>query len=235
MRLRTATLRLPAMGALLATTLLGATPAVAASPVSWQNWSGRPDTIGSPSSNGGNWGGYGATGHTFTAITGSWKEAKAVCKADHDLYAPWLGIDGYGDSTVEQTGVQTSCQSGHPVDSAWYEMYPAAPVYFSNPVATGDKITATVRYTGGGNYSLTIKDDTKGWSHTVSKHLSAQNASAEAIIEAPGGFPGLPNGVTFTGIHVNGKIFSSFHPHKLTSAGFKPGPLHGGTFTIKHT
>src|SRR5579875_885814 len=110
MRLPTATLRLPAMGVLLAASLLGATPAVAASPVSWNTW------ISGPHTNGGNWGGYGATGHTFTTITGSWKEPKAVCQADHDLYAPWLGIDGYGDSTVEQTGVQTSCQSGSPVD-----------------------------------------------------------------------------------------------------------------------
>jgi Peptidase A4 family len=219
-------LRLPALGALLAATLMGAAPAASAA---------GPGFGFGPLTNAGNWAGYGATGHTFTKITGSWTEAKAVCNADHDLYAPWIGIDGDGTQTVEQTGVQTSCQSGHPVDSAWYEMYPAAPVYYNEPVSTGDKITASVTFNGGNSYTLKISDTTKGWTKSVTKSLSAQNASAEAILEAPGGFPGIPNGVTFTGITVNGKTFSSYHPGKLTSAGFKPGPLNGGTFTVKHT
>jgi Peptidase A4 family len=224
MRLSSSALRLPAMGALLAATLMAAAPAAAAG----------PEFGFGPLTNAGNWAGYGATGNTFTTISGSWTEATANCKADHDLYAPWIGLDGDGTQTVEQTGVQTSCQSGKPVDSGWYEMYPAAPVYYSNPVSTGDKITAKVVFDGGNTYSLTLSDTTKGWSHTVKKSLNADNASAEAILEAPGGFPGLPNGVTFTNITVNGKTFSSYSPSKLTSAGFKPGPLSGGTFTVKH-
>lgn len=184
---------------------------------------------------GGNWSGYAASGATFTSITGSWTEPTANCKADHDLYAPWLGIDGYNDETVEQTGVQTSCSTGKPVDSGWYEMYPANPVYYSNPVSTGDTITASVVSNGGSSYTLTLEDVTKGWTKTVTKSLNAENASAEAIIEAPGGFPGLPNGVTFTNVTVNGHLLNTFSPTKLTSAGFKPGALSGGTFTIKHS
>jgi Peptidase A4 family len=194
-----------------------------------------PHTWGGPHTDSGNWAGYAAHGSTYTKITGTWKQPVAKCIASHDLYAPWLGLDGYGDGTVEQTGVQTSCDSHHPVDSGWYEMYPAAPVYFSNPVSAGDTIRATVVFEGGHSYSLTLQDVTKGWEHTVHKNLSATNASAEAIIEAPGGFPSLPNGVKFSNITVNGKTLSSFHPAKLTATGgMVPGPLSGGTFTIRH-
>jgi Peptidase A4 family len=195
-----------------------------------------PHAWGGPLTDAGNWAGYAAHGSTYTKVTGTWKEPVAKCPTKgRRLYAPWLGLDGYGDGTVEQTGVQTACKNGRAVDSGWYEMYPAAPVYYSNSVSTGDTIKATVVFAGGHSYSLTLQDVTKGWKHTVHKSLSASNASAEAIIEAPGGFPSLPNGVTFSNVTVNGKTLSSFHPAKLVATGgWTPGPLNGGTFTIKH-
>ena len=211
-----------------AAVLTAAGPAAAGPAGSGSVFAPHTDTFG------GNWAGYAASGQTFTSITGTWVEPVARCKASHDLYAPWLGLDGYNDQTVEQTGVQTSCSTGTPVDSGWYEMYPAAPVDYGNPVRTGDTISATVTYEGGISYSLTLTDVTKGWSHTVTKRLNAGNASAEAVIEAPGGFPGLPDGVMFSTVTVNGKLLDTFHPAKLTSARFVPGPLSGGTFTIKH-
>lgn len=216
--------------ALLAAALLGATVLTAAAGSAAAGPGFAPHT----NAFGGNWAGYAASGQKFTSITGSWTEPQATCTATRELYAPWVGLDGYGDQTVEQTGVATSCSTGTPVNSGWYEMYPAAPHYYSNPVSTGDTITAAVTYQGGTAYSLTLKDVTKGWSHTVSKSLSASNASAEAVVEAPGGFPSLPSGVTFNNVTVNGKLLNTFSPAKLTSAGFRPGPLSGGTFTVKH-
>jgi hypothetical protein len=224
-------MRLPVMGAIVAAATCMAAAPVAAS-VTGTGFA--PHTWGGPLTNAGNWGGYAATGGTFKTITAEWKEPPATCQSRSPLYAPWIGLDGYGDTTVEQTGVQTDCSTGKPVVSAWYEMYPAAPVYYSNPASIGDEFQATVTFEGGKSYKLTLKDVTKGWSHTVTKSLSADNASAEAIIEAPGGFPKLPDGVTFTGVKVDGKLFNTYHPSKLTSAGFTPGPLSGGTFTITH-
>jgi hypothetical protein len=80
-------------------------------------------------------------------------------------FAPWFGIDGDGSSTVEQTGVATDRSGGSPFYQAWYEMYPAAPVYYSNPVRAGGKITATVTRTVTTTYRLDISDTTKGWSN----------------------------------------------------------------------
>ena len=158
-----------------------------------------------------NWAGYIAPGSSgeFTTATASWVEPSVTCLNDNDLYAPWVGIDGYGDQTVEQTGVQTACSTGKPVYSAWYEMYPKAPKYYSNPVSANDAFMATVTSTGS-SFTMTIKDMTKGWTETTTKiNATAENASAEAVIEAPGGYPAITS-VNFTGVKFDGKALDTY-------------------------
>jgi len=224
-------LRLPAMGALVAATATAMAVAPAAA------GPGFGPRVGGPRADSGNWAGYAAHGASgkFTKITGSWTEPVATCSGSK-LAAPWIGLDGYSTQTVEQTGVAVSCSGSQASYAGWYEMYPANPVYFSNPVSAGDKFTASVTNTSGHTYKLVLEDVTKGWTHTENKTLaSAEDASAEAILEGPGGYPGFPNGVSFTNIKVDGKTFSSYSPTKLTSGGFVPGPLNGGSFTITHS
>jgi len=178
------------------------------------------------------WGGYVATGSGFTTITGSWVEPDASCTSTQDLYAPWIGIDGYGSQTVEQTGVETNCQSGSPEYRPWYEMYPAQPVYWDDPVSPGDTITATVQATGGGSYDITLSDKTKGWTEHTTQQLDAQNVSAEAVIESPSGsYPSFDK-LDFSGITVDGQAFDSYQPQALDSGGYTPGPLSGGAFSM---
>lgn len=157
-----------------------------------------------------NWAGYIAPGTVgkFTTATASWVEPSVTCLNHSDLYAPWVGIDGYGDGTVEQTGVQTACSTGSPKYSAWYEMYPAAPVYYSDPVSANDAFTAKVSASGT-KFTLTIKDTTKGWTETTHATLSATLASAEAVIEAPGGYPAITR-VNFTGVKFDGVALGSY-------------------------
>lgn len=57
--------------------------------------------------NGYNWSGAAATGSGFSSVTSTWTEPSVTCNSTNDLMAPWVGIDGYGSSTVEQTGVAT--------------------------------------------------------------------------------------------------------------------------------
>ncbi|GAB2734284.1 G1 family glutamic endopeptidase [Kitasatospora kifunensis] len=165
--------------------------------------------------NGYNWGGYAATGSGFTSVSATWTEARATCNSTNDLYAPWVGIDGYGSSSVEQTGVATDCSSGSPVDQAWYEMYPANPVYLSTssyPVSAGDVINASVTYAGSNKYNLKLTDSSRGWTYSTSKTLSAQRASAEVIIESPtGAYPNFGT-LNFSSATVNGKSLGSSNP-----------------------
>ncbi len=166
---------------------------------------------------GGNWGGYVSFG-SFTTATASWTEPSVSCRSTNDLFAPWVGIDGDGSSTVEQTGVETDCSSGRPVYSAWYEMYPAAPVYYNVSVSAGDHITATVTRTATNTYRLDLSDTTKGWTKTTTKSLTSKHASAEAIIESPtDSYPTISGGITFTGVKFNGTNLASTSPSALNA------------------
>jgi hypothetical protein len=183
--------------------------------------------------NGGNWSGYAATGSGFTSASANWVEPTVTCNSRNDLYAPWVGIDGYGSSSVEQTGVATDCSSGHAVYQAWYEMYPASPVYYSNAVSGGDSFTASVARSGT-SYTLKISDNTKGWSKTTTKSYRGSNASAEFILESPtAAYPRFGT-VTFTNALINGKSLSSFNPVALdasNSGGYEDhtSAISGGT------
>ncbi|MFS4092949.1 G1 family glutamic endopeptidase [Streptomyces sp. AF1A] len=179
-----------------------------------------------------NWGGYVTQGR-FTKVTGSWTEPHVVCRSRQDMFAPWVGLDGWGSRTVEQAGVQTDCSSGSPVRTAWYEMYPASPVYWRDPVSEGDSMTASVTSDGAGGYSLTLTDHTKGWTEQVHKTLPAQNVSAEAVIESPDqAYPEIDS-VRFTQVTVDGQSMDAMAPQALSSGGYAPGPLHNGSFTIQ--
>ncbi|WP_327066936.1 G1 family endopeptidase [Kitasatospora sp. NBC_01250] len=187
---------------------------------------------GQPFSGDSNWGGYVAQGSGFKSITGSWTMPDVQCNTTNDLFAPWIGIDGYGSSTVEQTGVQADCSSGSPVYSAWYEMYPAPPQYFSNPVSAGDTFNASVVNTSRSSYTLTLTDVTKGWTKTVTKTLRAQNVSAEAVIESPSqSYPSF-NELDFANLTVNGQSFSNYGPQAIDSGQYTETPLQGGAFSI---
>lgn len=172
-------------------------------------------SFGTLNFSGGNWGGYVSFG-SFTTATASWVEPSVTCTSTDDLFAPWVGIDGDGSSTVEQAGVATDCSSGTPAYQAWYEMYPAAPVYYSDPVSAGDHITATVTRTGTNTYRLDISDTTRGWSKSVTKSLSSEHSSAEAVIESPSGsYPSISGGVQFTGVQFDGADLTATSPSGL--------------------
>ena len=189
--------------------------------------------------NGYNWSGAAATGSGFSSVTSTWTEPSVTCNSTNDLMAPWVGIDGYGSNTVEQTGVATDCSSGHAVYQAWYEMYPAGPVYYSNTVSAGDHITAKVTRSSS-TYTLTLSDTTRGWTKTTVKSLSsARNASAEVIIESPtASYPRFGT-VSFSGSTINGSNLSNWNPTLMdASNGYyyedHTSAVSGGSFSITY-
>jgi hypothetical protein len=171
-----------------------------------------------------NWSGYAATGGKFTSVSASWVQPAVSCSGSSTWSSFWVGIDGDGSNSVEQTGSEADCSGGSPVYSSWYEMYPAYPVNFSGTVRPGDHFTATVTTNGSGSFTLTLADSTEGWSRSVKKSLgSAALASAEVIAEAPSSSSGvLPlsdfGTVDFTGATVNGQAIGTFHPDSINMA-----------------
>ena len=171
-----------------------------------------------------NWSGYAAHGKTYRSVSASWVQPTGHCTSSRTFSSFWVGLDGFGSKTVEQTGSEVDCAGGHAQYFAWYEMFPAFPVNFANPVRPGDHFTGSVTVTGGGHYTLVLKDTTRGWSHTIRKTLtSAKNASAEVIAEAPSSSSGiLPltnfGTVRFSNAAVDGAAISKSHAVKITMA-----------------
>ncbi len=227
-----------AAGATLAAGLALAAPAAAAAPGFAPAHHALAARGAGFNINGYNWGGYAATGSGFTSVSASWTEPSVTCNSRNDLYAPWVGIDGYGSNTVEQTGVATDCSTGVAVYQAWYEMYPAAPVYLSTsgyPVAPGNSFTASVTYAGSSNYTLKLVNNSRGWTYTTTKRLSsARRLSAEVIIESPtGAYPKFGT-LSFTGASVNGAALGSFSPVAMDPSAHgvyeaRTSALSGGT------
>jgi hypothetical protein len=166
-----------------------------------------------------NWAGYAVAGGTYKTVSASWTQPAVNCSVTPTGWSSfWVGLDGDGSNSVEQTGTEADCSSGRAVYSSWYEMYPKYPKNFSNPVAPGDHFTASVTTNGGGSFTLTLSNTTRGWTQTTSQRLrSARLASAEVIAEAPSSSSGvLPlsdfGTASFTSSTVNGSLLQSNTP-----------------------
>ena len=142
-----------------------------------------------------NWAGYAVTSGNYSVsnVTASFI-VPTVNTGGNSYVAFWVGIDGFNDGTVEQTGIIAE-PTGHGPHSSteylvWYEFYPAAPVYASFSAAPNDTVYATVSYNSTtGNFTTCISVSsstghvgTFSHSQTVS---GAQDDSAEWIVEAP--------------------------------------------------
>jgi hypothetical protein len=158
----------------------------------------------------------GATG-SVTDVKSSWvvPSVASTCGSTPDGYAAfWTGIDGWTSSTVEQIGTDSDCvnlagtKTGTPTYYAWFEFYPqdaylvgeysSSGACKSDCVEPGDIISAEVKYSGTAAtgfrrrgallFTVTIADQTQGWSFTTSSTVpGAKQSSAEWIAEAPYG------------------------------------------------
>lgn len=142
-----------------------------------------------------NWSGYSAYGAagSFNSISASWQQPAVSCSTQNSYSSLWVGLDGYNDSTVEQTGTEADCIHGKPRYYAWYEMYPRGSIAVNVPVHAGDQLNASVVYKGSNNFQLTLTNSTSGRTFSASQRLaSAQRASAEVVVEAPWSWGTLP-------------------------------------------
>jgi hypothetical protein len=193
-----------------------------------------------------NWAGYASAGSagTFTSVSASWTEPAVTCTAADTFASFWAGLDGDGTNTVEQTGTEADCDGGTATYQGWFEMFPAAPVFYDNPVEPGDVMSASVVANGGGTFTLTLTDSTQGWDQTTNQTSdTAQLGSAEVITEAPSGQSVLPlsnfGAVSFTDATVDNIAIGNENPSALTMVSANdvteatPSALTGGdAFTV---
>lgn len=144
-----------------------------------------------------NWSGYASLTNlnnpqpgSVSDVKGNWTVPTLTCNASTTYSSAWVGIDGYSDSTVEQTGTEHDCINGQPSYYAWYEMYPKISRRIPMTIHQGDTIFAEVHYIGSNNFVLTLTDGNQSYSTTQRSHGNRE--SAEWIVEAPSSGGVLP-------------------------------------------
>ena len=102
----------------------------------------------------------------------------------------WVGLDGWTDNTVEQTGIDAYCNGATAEYYGWVEMFPSAPLTYTGPMNVGDAIEANVYYNAStGQWQTSLTDVTNGnyldSSQPCPAGSTCRNSSAEVITEAP--------------------------------------------------
>ena len=154
----------------------------------------------------GNWSGYAVTGAkgSVTDVKASWvvPAIQGTCPATAQYASFWVGIDGFTSNTVEQIGTDSDCVNGAPVYYAWYEFYPHFSYTIGVAVKPNDIVSAEVKATGKGEFTVTLTNETTTATFSHSEKVpSANQVSAEWVAEAPYSGGVLPladfNTVTF--------------------------------------
>ncbi|KAM0264332.1 hypothetical protein ACHAQJ_000822 [Trichoderma viride] len=137
-----------------------------------------------------NWAGAAITTSGITEVTGTFTVPKPTVPSggsSRDEYcgAAWVGIDGYSDADLIQTGVLWCVEDGEFEYEAWYEYLPASLVAYSGiSVSAGSVVTVTATKTGTNSGVTTLTSGGKTVSHTFSRENSPlPGTSAEWIVE----------------------------------------------------
>ena len=133
-----------------------------------------------------NWSGYAVTGGPYTSITGSWNVAPVSRSTRATYSSTWIGIDGFNDSNLIQTGTEADYYNGATHYDAWWEILPAAETVIpSLSVQPGDQMTADIHRLANGQWSITLSDSRGNQSFSITQSYKGQLTSAEWIEEAP--------------------------------------------------
>jgi hypothetical protein len=141
-----------------------------------------------------NWSGYAqvsATENTFTEVTDTFVVPTVDPLSKGTQYAAdWVGIGGYNDTTLVQTGIQTVVRTRKHETTvtydAWTEHLPKPEEPLTNlTISAGDTVTATVKETGTDTWLMEVSDITTGQSQSVTVDYDSSGESAEAIHERP--------------------------------------------------
>jgi len=170
-----------------------------------------------------NWSGYAVHTGKYRNVSATWIEPTAHCPLPKakQYSAFWVGLDGYNSQSVEQTGTDSDCSGPTPHYYGWYEMFPAAPVFFKTQVKPGNEMSASVTFSGTDTYTIVLKNLSRGWTHTIVKHETGlARSSAEVITEAPSSTSGvLPladfGTVTFSSVKVSGILLRTLKPTEI--------------------
>ena len=151
-------------------------------------------TSHTPYSNDTNWAGYLVASDiqnpeaTVTSVSASWTVPAVNISAEDTFSAIWIGIGGFFDETLIQTGTEQDSTQGQSEYSAWLELLPQTSITINSiSVSPGDQITASIQLvnTNTDQWSISIRDLTSNQQYTGSFTYSSSQLSAEWMVERP--------------------------------------------------
>lgn len=193
------------------------------------------------------WAGYVETANApYSTVSAHWTVPTITGSTSSTAFVSfWVGIDGYGNNTVEQAGILiTNPTGGGNTYAAWVEFYNAAEEWWSPahyPVSAGDSFSASVTWNPATSFfDVIMADTTKGWTYTEAKSGAAATAetattpalaSIEIIVEGSTSPLADFGSVTFT------SVTPMTSPIPLTEVNGSttratPGTLAGNAFTV---
>jgi Peptidase A4 family len=132
-----------------------------------------------------NWAGYALSRGSYHSVTGQWTVPAVSAAAGTGFSALWIGVDGFSNSSLIQTGTEADVYGGRTHYAAWWEILPLPAVTIRGlAVRPGDRITASIARVGSGRWRITIRDSRSG-SYSTTRSFGGPGASAEWIEEAP--------------------------------------------------
>lgn len=134
-----------------------------------------------------NWSGYAITktDSDFNSVSGQWIVPTVRPSSNNAYSSAWVGIDGFNNDSLIQTGTAHDSINGSASYYAWWEILPAAATRIPHPVSPGDRMRAEINHIGGSMWSIMLINDTKGWTFRTVRPYSGPRESAEWIVEAP--------------------------------------------------
>jgi len=136
-----------------------------------------------------NWSGYAtAPGSGITGVKSTFK-VPTVSIAPPGFAANWTGIGGYNTQDLIQAGTSEDELQGY---YAWYEILPASETEIFNcstdsncTVDPGNIMTVDIHNVGANLWSVSIANNTRGWTWQQNISYASSESSAEWIFEAP--------------------------------------------------
>jgi hypothetical protein len=121
-----------------------------------------------------------------SSVSASWTVPEIKLSENNTFSSVWVGIGGYGEDTLIQTGTAQECINGKFVYYAWYELVPDHLVHIPNiHVQAGDAVTASISLINENTntWSIEIADIT--WNQRFKRTFvyNSSRLSAEWIVE----------------------------------------------------
>jgi len=121
-------------------------------------------------------------------VRGSWVVPEVSPSVNMTFSGVWIGIGGYGEETLIQTGTEQEYIAGEAVYYAWYELLPDYLVRIRNiHVQPGDTMTASISLLNenASTWAITIRDVTRDEQFKKTVVYNSSMLSAEWIVERP--------------------------------------------------